>query len=225
MAFATLNGVPVFRGTICIPRVGAWTADFAVDSQVAISGPCTLAIDGGGLTLVGTAERSGVWQDTARLQVVAGGNGLRRIARPRHYRQTTLRVVLLDLLATAGETLSATADAATLALSFPAWTTIAQSVGRMVAALLGDSRFGPATSWRMLADGTLWVGQEAWPDSGLVDVTDYQDLSEAPEEGTVELGVEAPRLLPGTLLGGRRVSYVEHRLDGSGARTRIWLED
>jgi hypothetical protein len=224
VAFATLNGIPVFHGTICIPRVGAWSGDLAVDKQEAITGACTLAIDGG-LTLVGTAARSGVWLDTARLRVVAGAGGLGKTARPQHYRQTTMRVVLQDLLATAGERLSATADASTLALTFPAWTTIAQPIGRMIAALLGDTRLGPATAWRVLADGRLWVGQETWPDSGLANLTDYQDLAESPEEGIVELGVEAPRLLPGTVLGGRRVSYVEHRIDGNGARTCFWVED
>lgn len=223
MAFVTLNGTPVYDGVICIPRMGAWTADLAIDQDVAVTGPCTLAIDGG-LTLVGTAERTGVWLGTARLQVVAGANGLRKMATPRHYRQTTLRMVLQDLLAAAGERLSGTADATTLALTFPGWATIALPVGIMVAALLDDSRIQAAASWRMLPDGTLWVGRETWPDSGLVNLTDYQDLAEQPEDGTLELGVEAPRLLPGTTLGGRRVSYVEHRLNGDGARTCVWLE-
>jgi hypothetical protein len=224
VAYATLNGVPVFTATICFPRVGAWTADVACDQDAAVVGPCTIAIDGG-LTLRGTAARTGVWLGTARLQVVAGADGLRKTATPRHYRQTTLRLVLQDLLAAAGEKLSPTADAATLALSFPGWTTIAQPVGRMLAALLEDTRIQATASWRMLADGTLWVGRETWPDWGQVSPTDYQDLAERPEEGTLELGVEAPQLLPGMTVGGRRVSYVEHRLNGDGARTFVWLED
>lgn len=223
MAFATLNGVPVFHATICIPRVGAWTADLAVDRQEAITGACKLVIDGG-LTLVGTADRTGVWQDTARLRMVAGADGLRKVAKPRHYRRTTLRLVLQDLLAAAGERLSPKADGATLGLTFPAWVTCAQPIGVMVAALLEDTRLPVSTAWRMLPDGTLWVGAETWPDSGLVNLTDYQDLAEAPEEATIELGVEAPRLLPGTLLAGRRVSYVVHRIDGSTARTSAWFE-
>jgi hypothetical protein len=224
VAFATLNGTPVFEGVICIPRVGTWTADLSIDRDTAVTGACTLAIDGG-LTLRGTADRTGVWLGTARLQVVGGANGLGKTARPQHYRQTTLRAVLADLLATAGERLAASADPTTLALSFPMWATIAQPIGQMVAGLLEDSRLSAATAWRVLPDGTLWVGQETWPDSGLVSLTDYQDLAEAPEDGSVELGVEAPQLLPGTTLEGRRVSYVEHRLTGEKARTCLWLED
>lgn len=223
MAFATLNGRPVFHGEICIPRVGAWTADLAVDSEQAITGACTLAIDGG-LTLVGTAVQTGVWLATAHLQVTGGAGGLGKTARPQHYRQTTLRMVLQDLLATAGERLAGSSDANTLALSFPAWVTLAAPIGGMIAALLEDSRLPFAASWRVLPDGSVFVGVETWPDSGLVNLVDYQDLVEQPEEGILELGVEAPRLLPGTTLGGRRVSYVQHRIDGEGARTTVWVE-
>jgi hypothetical protein len=225
VAFATLNGVPVFHGAICIPRVGAWTADLTVDSATALTGACTLVIDGG-LTLKGTAVplQTGVWLDTARLRVVGGAGGLGKTAKPRHYRQTTARIVLQDLLTTAGEQLSATADLATLALSLPMWTTVAAPIGRMIAALLGDSRLPATTTWRVLPGGTLFVGRETWPDSGLANLTDYQDLAEQPEDAALELGVEAPRLLPGTTLGGRRVSYVEHKIDGNGARTCVYLE-
>jgi len=223
VAFATLNGRPVFHGSICMPRVGAWTANFAVDGSAAITGGCTLAI-AGGLTLVGTAVASGVWLDTARLLVVGGAGGLTKTARAQHYRQTTLRAVLQALLATAGERLASSSDATTLALTFPGWVTTAQPVGRMIAALLEDVRLPPATTWRVLPDGSLFIGQETWPDSRLMNVTDYQDLAERPEDGAAELGVEAPALLPGTALGGRRVSYVEHRLDGEGARTAVWFE-
>lgn len=222
MAFALLNGLPVFHGLVVMPRSGAWTADLQVDSAAVVTGPCTLAISGG-LTLVGTAHRTGVWLDTARMRVVAGADGLGKTARPQHYRQTTLRVVLLDLLKMAGETLSPTADATTLGLTFPAWWTMALPIGRMVAALLEDTRI-PETSWRMLPDGSLWVGPETWPDSKLVDLVDYQDLEEWPEDGKLELGVEAPVLVPGTLIGGRRVSRVEHRIDGETARTAAWVE-
>jgi len=222
VAFATLNGVPIHDGRICMPRIGAWHADLAATMD-APSGRCTLAIDGGP-TLVGTAHRSGSWLDTAHVRMVAGADGLGKRALPRHYRGASLRIVLLDLLATAGETLSGAAGASVLRLNFDAWTTIGQSVGRMIGALLADSRLPAATAWRLLPDGTLWVGQESWPDSGLAPVTDYQDLSEDPAIGALELGVEEPTLLPGTLLGGRKVSYVEHRISGETTRTSVWVE-
>jgi hypothetical protein len=223
MAFATVNGAAIFIGVIEIPRVGAWSADLSVDQTTAVTGACTIAITGG-LTLVGTAHRTGVWQDTARLRVVGGADGLGKPAKPRHYRQTRLQVVLSDVLATAGEKLSPASSAAVLGLTFPHWATIGQSCGSMVAAMLGDDRLPTTTAWRVLADGTLWVGTETWPDSGLKNLDDYQDLYESPADGWLDLGVEAPSLLPGTLLGGSTVSYVEHTITGDSARTRAWVE-
>jgi hypothetical protein len=223
MAFATLNGRPVFDGSILLPRVGAWTADVRVDSQTAITGACALAIDGG-LTLQGTAHSTGVWLDTAHVRLVAGADGLGKAARPRHYRRTTLRIVLADLLATAGEKLAANSDAGVLGLSFPGWVTRANPVGLMVSALLEDQRLPAGTAWRMLPDGTLWVGVESWPDSGLADVVSYQDLEERPADGQQQIAAEAPTLLPGTLLAGRKVTYVEHRIDGEKVRSLVLWE-
>lgn len=223
MAFALLNGSPVIQATVGIPRVGAWHADIRVDRGTELAGSVTLTI-ADGLTFVGTIHRSGLWLDTLSLRMVAGADGLGKTAKPRHYRQTSLRTVLSDLLATAGERLSATSDAATLALTFPFWTTIGQTCGRMISSLLSDERLADSVAWRTLPDGSLWVGPETWPDSGLADVVDYQILVEAPADGWLELGVEAPSLLPGYLLGGRMVSYVEHDIDGSSARTRVLVE-
>lgn len=225
MAFATANDSLVIRGTIGIPRAGAWHADLRVDAESALSGAITLKI-ADGLTLVGTAApgRTGVWLDTASLRMVGGAGGLANKAKPRHYRKTALRSVLGDILATAGERLAPTSSASILDLTFLHWATIGQACGRMISALLGDSRLPADVAWRVLPDGTVWVGVETWPASPLANVVDYQDLDESPSDGWMELGVEAPSLLPGMTLAGRRVSYVEHLIDGATARTRVWLE-
>lgn len=223
MAFATLNGSPVLRGEIGIPRVGAWHADLAVDATEEIDGPCTLSIENG-LTLVGTAYRTGVWLDTAKLRIVGGAGGLRTAAKPQHYRKTRLRAVLLDILATAGEALAGNSSESVLATSFPHWTTIGQTCGQMLSALLEDDRMPADVAWRIFPDGTLWVGVDTWPDSGLSDVVDYQVLEESPADGRLDLGIEAPLLQPGVTLAGQRVSYVEHSINGATARTRVLVQ-
>ena len=88
------------------------------------------------------------------------------------------------------------------------------------------ARGAPAgSSWRVLADGTVWVGTEAWPDSGLLEQTDYVETNEWPGENRIELGVETLKLLPGTTLGDRKVSFVEHILRDGYVRSRALLED
>jgi hypothetical protein len=83
----------------------------------------------------------------------------------------------------------------------------------------------PTATWRVLPDGSIWMGVETWPDSGLLEGDDYQIISEDPMRAEAVLGVESPVIMPGTLLGGRRVSYVEHRLNSPETRTIVWFED
>lgn len=221
MALVTANKLAVISASIQMPRLGAWTADLVVDARAELTGRCTIEIDGG-LTLVGAATRTGLFADTAYVRVTAGNDGLRRTVKPKHYIGPNLRTVLADLLRAANETLSSTADPATMATSFPAWTTLAQPVGLAISALLQDRRL--TVMWRMLPDGSLWIGPETWPDSGLRDVADYQILSEVPHEGKMEIGVEAPALVPGVTLGGGRVSYVEHRIGDGAVRSTVWFD-
>ena len=223
MALISANGKGVISATIAMPRMGAASADLVVDAQTDITGPCTLTIESG-LTLKGTATRTGIWQDTAYVRWAAGAGGVTKTATPKHYHSVTARVVILDLCRAGGETLSPTADAKTTGLQLAAWTVVGDPIGVMLSALLMDNRLA-AHAWRILPDGTLWVGPETWPDAGLKNITDFQELGRLPHEGRSELGFEAPALLPGTTLVGRKVSYVEHSLRDDVVRTRAWFED
>jgi hypothetical protein len=193
--------------------------DAVLDTPNQPTGNLVLTIDGG-LLLRGVAFQSGPWLQTTYLRMVAGVDGLRKTARPKFYQGTSARIVLMDLLSAAGETLSSTADASVLSRSLTSWTTIAQPIGSAVAVLAKSL----GVSWRMLSDGTLWIGSETWPDSGLVDGVDFVDIDESPHENRIELGVVAPRLLPGTKIGDRRVSFVEHTIEADSIRSHAMLE-
>ena len=221
MSAVTANGAVVFSGKLTFPRQGAWVADLVVDNPDGITGACTIVLDGG-LALQGTVVRGGPFLQTTRVRVAPGADGLRDTARAQHYRQTKVGTVLGDLLRTAGETLSGTADQATLAVTLTAYTQMALPIGRAISALFGDARAGKS-SWRMLPDGTMWVGPEAWADSGLVEPDDYVEMDEAPELAAVDLGVDALFPMPGTVLGTRRVSYSEISIEGGAVRARSML--
>lgn len=223
MGLITINGHDVIECRLRLPRTGAWWADLRVDSFDEITGPVTITIADGQLVFKGTVWRGAEYVDTAFVRVVAGADGLRTLARARGYNQSSLRIVWQDLLNTAGEKLSSTADAATLNKRLESWTTAALPVGAGLARALASA--SPTASWRALPDGTFWAGPETWPDSGLVADLDYQIIDEEPRQQLAELGVEAPLLLPGTTLGGRRVSRVEHVIGAEGVRSWAWFED
>ena len=223
MSLVMVNGLVAFDAQISRPRVGAWHMDMRVDSFDPITGRCTVVIDNGFRTFIGTASRSGEFVGTSQLRVTAGNAGLGLTATPKHYNATTLGIVLRDLLKAAGETLSPTADATVLGVALETWTTTAIPVGAMIAALLQAA--SPTSAWRMLPDGTLWVGAETWPDAG-VDVSAYKILDQAAEEGSMLVAIDRPSIEPGTTFAGRRVAIVQDNVPHVDfVQSRIWFED
>ncbi len=222
MSTVRVNDKAAFEATICLPRLGAWHADVHVDSVTEVKGKVTIAIGDGQLQLFGTVARGGTFVDSAHVRVVAGAGGMATMARPRHYNSTNVGIVLRDLLREAGEAVSSTASAALLSKPLLSWSTMRMETGKLVTNLMASA--SPGTAWRFLDDGTVWAGPETWPDSGIRD-PDVQVIDETPHLANALLGVEVPTLQPGTLLLGRRVSYVEHRIGAGGVRTTAWFED
>lgn len=211
-------GAVVSSGSIELPRIGPWRADLRVDSPAAITGPVEIRI-GKSDVLKGTIVhgRSVMYEGYFRARVAAGGAGMRVKVNPKHYTSPTLRNVLSDLCADAGEAISSTADSATLLTQFAHWTTMGMEAGLAIRLLMESAPSG--TVWRMLADGTLWVGQETWPVSR---VTDFREVAQTPEDAVVEVGLEEPFLLPGTTLGGRKLDQVNIEITGGKVKTTVW---
>jgi hypothetical protein len=218
--------VDVVRGILTMPRLGAWQAALWLDADAAPAGK--VEISAGSLTLIGTAYRphddGGNLHEQGglvRLRVVAGAGGLRKLARAKHYVSPTGRLVLAELAGDAGEAVSPTADASVLGATLvPAWTTMGLETGPMITALCEE--LAPEASWRLLPDGTIWVGNETWPAADLGD-DDPVQIDENPEEGWVTLAMDIPRLLPGTRVGWRKADLVEHVIEAGDYFAKVWL--
>ena len=214
MATVTINGQRAFETVISLPRTGAWRVDASVNTTSAITGACEIVI--GNLTLKGYARVGGVYGEVASVRVIAGAGGLYKDARPKHYSNAPLRIPLNDLLSDAGETLSATSDAAMLATSLVNWTTIQAPTANLITALADAA----GATWRMVADGTVWMGKESWPASSFT----YDLERSAPQERRLDMVSDEPTLLPGTTLSGQRIGYVTHTISASSVRTVAWVE-
>jgi hypothetical protein len=212
------EGLAVISGRIGMPPIGAWTADLFVASSALVAGVVDLVLSPR-LTLRGTVARAGVHDTLLYVRVVGGANGLRSLVRPKHYTTPTLRVVLTDLLADVGETLSTTVSPSLLNTQLPRWTTAQRSAGVSIRCLL--ERAASGISWRHLPDGTLWIGSETWPESSVA----YADLDASPEDGVLKLILDAPELLPGTAIAGRRIDTLEYEIREGGLITTAWLAD
>ena len=220
MAEVTLNGSAVTRATVHLPRVGVWCADVDVDTETAPTGRVSIAVDGvvyWSGTVVSGEVLHGLW----RGRIVGGAGGLRGELPATAYRLATLADVLADVLAATGETLAA--DAGDLTTSAPLYHrargTGAQAVAEL-ARVLGYT-------WRVRADGALWLGVETWPDVALGDVT---LIDRDPVRAIYTLGGDILALVPGQVVLVReeaadvvvRVGDVRHVVEPEAVTATLW---
>jgi hypothetical protein len=217
MSFLTFNDRAALTAEIVMPRAGAWVARCTLDSTTPVEGRVVVRVYDGGMTLTGTVLEGGVAADTAAITVVGGAGGLSKPISAKSYRAITVRTVLTEILAAGGESLSGTSDPSIVTAVLPKYV---REAGRVIDAIR-ELMDAIGATWRVLADGTVWVGRDTWP---AAPTFGYEVLDERPNQNTVTLGVESFRALGGTTLDGRRVSQCVHRLADGLARTVVLFE-
>jgi hypothetical protein len=88
-------------------------------------------------------------------------------------------------------------------LFLASWTRAAGTVGTAIAALAEHI----GGTWRVLPDGTVWLGTETWPASK---ARKPLILDEDTATGRLYMAPEPLNLLPGTTLDGRKLSSVKY---------------
>lgn len=213
---ATANGQDVLSAVLTEGRVGVWTCELDVDSDDALSGAVTLDIDG--VQWKGTVVRGAAVSGRYHAHLVGGAGGLAKVLDAKFYYQTQLGTVLSDIMRATGETLSATVAPAVTTHQVLRWSRNRATGGqalKQVALELG-------LQWRILRDGTVWLGSDSWPEAS----ADYDQVGDAPGRGSVTIAPEAPTVGPGSLFQSRHVSAVVTRVTGSGGlRQEILFDD
>lgn len=215
MSLGTLNGAPVLGAWLAMPRLGVWTADVEVDAEQAPEGSVELTL--AGVKFLGTSYRAGQREGVVRAKVVGGAGRLAVEVPPKFYRGPTVGLVLRDLLSECRESLSASADQRALAKSLPAWSRARGRASEAIRALAAHV----GVAWRVLADGTVWFGEETWPTVSL----EHAVLNADPEAGRLELDCETPSLVPGVMLAGKRIERVEVNLTEGALRVVALVQD
>lgn len=220
MAYLSINGAAVLRGTVTLPLIGPWTADLVIDSAAIPDGFVTLALGwDASVKLVGTIYRGGPTRGSATARVVGGAGGLGTILPAKGYKGVTLRLPLSEALSAGGERLSEKSTPLVLATYLASWSRFSSPAGVAVAALMHAV---PGASWRVVGDGAVWVGNETWLPSKL---GKYVVTRDDPHHARQEIAAEVPAIYPGETLNGRKVSCVEHRVEPRQTRATIYFEE
>jgi hypothetical protein len=219
MSTILANGANVLRATLSFPRVGVWHATVDIDADAADAFVGRVEIDAGDAgVFVGTTPPNGVnvFVGRVRARVIGGAAGFGTICEPKFYRSMVASTVLRDVLDLGGEELSGTATGIDSVLPF--WTRPEASVGEAFEELVASL----GLSWRVLDDGTVWVGEETWPEAQLS--ADALVLEENPAERTAVLS-DGEKLRPGQTYEGKHVGRVEIAISPQASRTTAWFQE
>jgi hypothetical protein len=210
-----VNRLPLLSAEVTMPRVGAWRADVEADGEDELSGKATIDLQG--TKFLGTVVRSGVVGGRVRARIVGGAGGLAKLLPAKNYSGGVVRVstVLADILRDSGEKVASTADKAITGRQLKMWQRHAGQASHALVTLLDAAQ----ASFRVLADGTVWIGVDSYPEADI----EHELLDEDWSTGSLTLAVEAPLLTPGTTFRAHRIEQVVHRLSRNALRTEAQL--
>jgi hypothetical protein len=225
--FGPIPGFPHAAGTLVLnsevrmPLVGAWHANVEIDPDDPVAppptGPFWFEVEGvefrgsvvpGRSGAVGGGGRTGV-------HIVGGAGGLSQILKPRNYAGgvTRVRAIVDDILRDCGETLSEETDKTLLDKQINGWQRAAQPANQCLVLVLDQI----GATWRVLRDGTIWIGVEMWPEVE----PDGTVLDEDWSDGMILVAPDRPNMVPGVVVRGQRIEQVVHRNERGGLRTEL----
>jgi len=214
LGYPHANGVQLLGFEVTLQHNGAWQANCEIDhpsddSPIA-TGPFRFNIDGVEFSGTVVPDRSGAWGGRQNLYVVGGAGGLDGEIGARNYGGglTRVKTVIDDILRDAGESLSPESDSALLGQQVAAWQ---RSAGTAKHALdMICQRIG--ATWRVLRDGTVWVGRDEWPEVEPAGTVMDQDWG----RGHVTVAPDNATLVPGIIVRGQKIKQVTYRTADDG---------
>jgi hypothetical protein len=207
-----VSGTRIVRASLGLPLLGAWVADVALASDVALPKAITLTI--GNLTLAGAVYRQAQFAGRTTAVLVAGANGWSSPVEARAYNNpggVLLSQVLSDAATEVGERVEVAADGP---VGNFFWR-FADRASRVLRALAGPE-------WWIDDTGTTQVG----PRTGSAVASSFQVISFDGAAGLAEVSSEDPASwLPGATfstpaLSQQTVASVRHELSPNG-RARL----
>jgi hypothetical protein len=157
----------------------------------------------------------------AHVRIVGGAGGLTNDVSG-SFESAQASDVLKAITDATGESLSPTISSEVLGVSLDHWHMGVYKASRALDELADFSgvQLGKAITWRVLPDGTIWIGEDTFPALAMPD--DAVIEQEFPSEQRTVLGVSVPFLSPGANLDTvGNVNNVEHWITPGSVRTWV----
>lgn len=222
-----LNDNDLSRLRLRLTMYGAWVgecvhSDPSLVPSVGDSASVVLASQ----TFVGTVVRVATLEDMSYdTLIVGGGGGLSTLLGPLQLVAPSVSDVLSAALSGTGESLSSTVLPSVLQTQLQSWRRPSRTLGRELDAVCAALPSG--STWRILRDGTVWVGQDPEAGTGQAVVQDYDVMSWDASQGLVVIAAEDPTVIPGQTWPDVPgvIGTVVHDVTPDATRSELYVAD
>ncbi len=221
----TTGDVEVLGGELSMPREWNWTGHLELGENAAPTGAVVLELARQGAAPVlfkGTVAWGDTWQGRQKIVIRGGAGGLDTPLPFREYLAGKVPVqaqqLVADVVKLAGEQLAAGALDSLAGLGARRWSR-AEGTEASRALTTICSYFG--RTWRVLDDGTIWVGVETWPavPDTLAAFLEDRDGDAITDHAAPDVAL----LRPGVTAFGKHVERVTYTISGDGAPRVVLL--
>lgn len=211
----TIGGTDVLTADVSMPYLGIWHIDGEASAgSSALTG--AQVFEDHGVAFSGTILRATIIGGRLKFRMVGGKGKLSQDVPAAHWNRPTRGTVIRDTLAACGEVLSGTVAESVLTARLDQWKRNEGPASRALQAICDHE----GLIWRVLRDGTVWVGLEEYPTATVKHILIDEDWS----AGVIDIAPDAPDLLPGVTFRDQRIRYVKHSIRQSSIRSEACLE-
>ncbi len=208
----SLLPVLTMRGTLVIK--GAWYFELELDATASeaphVLDRATLLV--AGRSFRGYVARAREWHGRTRLFLEAGAYGMRAVVDALQYESALVSTIARQIVESAGEVVSSTAEAPTEVLAY--YHRAQQAGGVALSSVL--STIG--LTWRFTDAGDVWWGVDTWESASEVDMLEVEPFGGT---ATTTIRLDAPTLSPGYTFGGRPIERVVYTLSEEESLTAL----
>lgn len=221
MAHITVNGIPALAGSLSLPRIGLWQALVSLDTQASLSGEVT--VSWGTMELSGIVFSAVLTRGEIVCRIVGGAPLAWKTMAARGFKRPNAKTILSAISDASGVKLSGAISGALLSRELDFFAIMGgQTAGQAVECLAG--KLGVA--WRVLLDGTLWLGEEDWRSCAADASPELLEVvaMKGPAPCLECRLLDESAALPGETLDGCHIDRVEHLASADGLSASIWFD-
>lgn len=203
----SVNGAPATHAILHMPLVGQWTATVRMSAVKDVTGDVKLRV--GTQTWLGGVTSSGSAGGVTELHIIGGPKLLAQCS-ARYYSACKRILPAAELVSEAGHQL---APGSSLPGSLSGWVRRSAAIAEALSVC--------APSWRVLRDGSVFVGDDTWtvvtPKPDAVQITGAD-----PTVRRISVAMVEPVIAPGVTWLGRKVVHVDLEVTPDECRGHVY---